>query len=56
MLIPTEVKYLMMSVDAYFDGAKVSDMRVRVGKHDVSALHNILLFDYDTLEERGWVY
>ena len=49
-------KYLCMSVDAYFDGAKVSDMRVRVGKHDVSALHNILLFDYDTLEERGWVY
>lgn len=49
-------KYLMMNVDAYFDGAEVFDMRRRVGKHDVSALHNILLFDYDTLEEHGWVY
>ena len=26
------------------------------GKHDVSALHNVLLFDYGTFEERGWVY
>lgn len=26
------------------------------GKHDVSALHNVLLFDYGTLEEIGWVY
>ena len=49
-------KYLMMSVDAYFDGAELSDNRVRIGNHDVSALHNVLLFDYDTLEEIGWVY
>lgn len=27
-----------------------------LGKHDVSALHNILLFDYGTFEEIGWVY
>lgn len=49
-------KFFCMSVDAYFDGAEVFDMRRRVGKHDVSALHNILLFDYDTFEEIGWVY
>ena len=45
-----------MSVDAYFDGAELSDNRVRIGKHDVSALHNVLLFDYGTFEEIGWVY
>ena len=49
-------KYLLMSVDAYFDGAELSDNRVRIGKHDVSALHNVLLFDYETFEEIGWVY
>ena len=51
-------KFFCMSVDAYFDGAEIEkfDRRVRVGKHDVSALHNVLLFDYDTLEEIGWVY
>lgn len=49
-------KYLMMSVDAYFDGAELSDNRVRIGNHDVSARHRFLLFDYNTLEERGWVY
>lgn len=51
-------KFFCMSVDAYFDSAEIEkfDRRVRVGKHDVSALHNVLLFDYDTLEEIGWVY
>ena len=51
-------KFFCMSVNAYFDGAEIEkfDRRVRVGKHDVSALHNVLLFDYDTFEEIGWVY
>jgi len=47
-------KFFCMSVDAYFDGTETE--KFDVGKHDVSALHNVLLFDYDTFEEIGWVY
>ncbi len=49
-------KYLMISVQAYFEDQKAFDMRRSLGRHRLSVVHNILLFDYYTFQEKGWVY
>ena len=49
-------KYLCVSVNAYSEKSKVYDMEKKIGNMDISVLHNILLFDYETYEELGWMF
>lgn len=49
-------KYFCISVDAYFENEKIYDMVKKVDNMDISVLHNILLYDYETYEELGWVF
>lgn len=48
-------KYFCLSVKAYSNDQVLSDREVRIENTDISVLSNILLFDYDTYEELGWV-
>ncbi len=49
-------KYFCVSVNAYFEKIEAHDMIQKIKNTDVSVLHNVLLFDYDTYEETGWVF
>ena len=49
-------KYYCVSVDAYLEDSKVYDNIKKIENMDISVLHNILLFDYDTYDELGWVF
>lgn len=49
-------KYLYISVKAYSNDPVLTDREVRIENTDISVLSNILLFDYNTYEELGWVF
>lgn len=49
-------KHLCVSVNAYSGTAEIFDQAQKLKNMDISVLYNILLFDYDTFEEEGWVF
>ena len=49
-------KYFTLNVYAYEEGSDVYDRWEKVGKNNLTVLYNVLLFDYDSYEERGWVF
>lgn len=49
-------KHLCVSVNAYSETAEIFDQAQKLKNMDISVLYNILLFDYDTFEEEGWVF
>ena len=48
-------KYFCASVYAYAEKMPAHDRMQKIKNTDITVLHNILLFDYNTYEEVGWV-
>lgn len=49
-------KYFCASVKAYFNDPEARGRITLIENTEITVLHNILLFDYDTYEECGWVF
>lgn len=48
-------KYFCVSVKAYTEKTPAHDRAQKIKNTDITVLHNIMLFDYNTYEEKGWV-
>ena len=49
-------KFFIVKVKAYFDNNQVHDRIEKIQNMDISSLYNLLMFNYETYEELGWVF
>ena len=46
----------MVNVKAFYENNRVYDRIIKIQNMDITSLYNLLMFNYETYEEVGWVF
>jgi|GEM_PF-5611742 len=49
-------KFFVVKVKAFYEKDKIYDRIEKIQNTDITSLYNLLLFNYETYEELGWVF
>jgi len=49
-------KYFVVNVKAFYENNRVYDRIIKIQNMDITSLYNLLMFNYETYEEVGWVF